>query len=90
MADAEENNEKKPSHTLADHLYGQNIVHEHDEFSDHDHDHDYDYEDDDVPPEQNPLWRQEMCRSPQSASTSARRARRSFFRACTCAASPRI
>jgi ethanolamine utilization protein EutA len=59
MSDAEEKNEKKPSHTLADHLYGQNIVHEHDEFSDHDHDHDYDFEDDDVPPEQNPLWRQD-------------------------------
>jgi ethanolamine utilization protein EutA len=56
---AEENNEKKPSHTLADHLYGQDVVHEHDEFSDHDHDHDYDYEDDDVPLEQNPLWRQD-------------------------------
>src|ERR1700689_2175324 len=55
MSDPEE---KKPGgHTLADHLYGQNIVHEHDEDSDHDHDHDYDFENDDVPLEDNPLWR---------------------------------
>ena len=33
---------KTGGHTLADHLYGQNIVHEHGEDSDHDHDHDYD------------------------------------------------
>jgi ethanolamine utilization protein EutA len=52
--------EKKGSHTLADHLYGQNIVHEHDEDSDHDHDHDYGFENDDVPLEDNPLWRQDF------------------------------
>jgi ethanolamine utilization protein EutA len=50
---------KTGAHTLADHLYGQNIVHEHDEDSDHDHDHDYDFENDDVPLEDNPLWRQD-------------------------------
>src|SRR5579862_6266666 len=50
---------KTGAHTLADHLYGQNIVHRHDEDSDHDHDHDYDFENDDVPLEDNPLWRQD-------------------------------
>src|ERR1700722_15302048 len=50
---------KTGGHTLADHLYGQNIVHEHGEDSDHDHDHDYDFENDDVPLEDNPLWRQD-------------------------------
>jgi ethanolamine utilization protein EutA (predicted chaperonin) len=58
MSDQED---KKPGgHTLGDHLYGQNIVHEHDDDSDHDHDHDYDFEDDDVPLEDNPLWRQDF------------------------------
>src|SRR5271169_958086 len=57
MSDPEE---KKPGgHTLTDHLYGQNIVHAHDEDTDHDHDHDYDFENDDVPLEDNPLWRQD-------------------------------
>ncbi len=58
MADSGEN--KKKRHTLNDHLFGQNIVHEHDEDSDHDHDHDYDFENDDVPLEDNPLWRQDF------------------------------
>ncbi len=44
-------------HTLADHLYGRDVVHRHDEFSDHDHDHDFDG--DDGPLEDNPLWRQD-------------------------------
>src|SRR5690349_16922497 len=57
MSDAEE---KKPTgHTLADHVYGQNLVHQHGEDSDHDHDHDYDFENDEVPLEDNPLWRQD-------------------------------
>lgn len=60
MSDAEDKKDNKPEgHTLADHLYGQNIVHEHDEYSDHDHDHDYDFENDEVPLEDNPLWRQD-------------------------------
>ena len=56
MAEAEDG---KPSggHNLADHLYGENIVHEHDEYSDHDHDH-FDF-DDDGPLEQNPIWQQD-------------------------------
>src|SRR6202167_4135570 len=58
MSDPEE--KKTGAHTLADHLYGQNIVHQHDEDSDHDHDHDYDFENDDVPLEDNPLWRQDF------------------------------
>ncbi len=38
MSDEED---KKPGgHTLTDHIYGQNLAHEHDEYSDHDHDHD--------------------------------------------------
>ena len=60
MADTEDKNEKKPGgHNLSDHLYGQNLVHEHDEDTDHDHDHDYDFENDEVPLEDNPLWRQD-------------------------------
>jgi ethanolamine utilization protein EutA len=56
MSDEED---KKPGgHTLTDHIYGQNLAHEHDEYSDHDHDHD-DYGDDDGPIEDNPLWRQD-------------------------------
>ena len=55
MADGED---KKPAgHTLTDHLYGQNLVHEHGDDADHDHDHDFD--DDDGPLEDNPLWRQD-------------------------------
>ncbi len=55
MADAED---KKPQgHSLTDHLYGENIVHEHDEYSDHDHDH-FEF-DDDGPIEQNPIWMQD-------------------------------
>src|ERR1051326_6244860 len=58
MSDAEEN--KKPTaHTLADRVYGQNLAHEHGEDSDHDHEHDYDVENDEVPLEDNPLWRQD-------------------------------
>src|ERR1700726_146177 len=57
MSDPEE--KKSGGHTLADHLYGQNIVHEHGADSDHDHDHDYDFENDDVPLQDNPLWRQD-------------------------------
>jgi ethanolamine utilization protein EutA len=52
---ADEEKEKK-SHTLADHLYGRNVVHRHGDDSDHDHDHDFD---DDGPLEDNPLWRQD-------------------------------
>src|ERR1700752_9259 len=56
MSDPED---KKKGHTLADHVYGQNLVHVHDDDSDHDHDHDYDFENDEVPLEDNPLWRQD-------------------------------
>jgi ethanolamine utilization protein EutA len=60
MSDADDKRDKKPGgHTLSDHLYGQNLVHAHDEDTDHDHDHDYDFENDDVPLEDNPLWRQD-------------------------------
>src|SRR5499426_3426050 len=56
MADGED---KKPQggHSLADHLYGENVVHEHDEYTDHDHDH-FEF-DDDGPLEQNPIWLQD-------------------------------
>ena len=54
MADDEK---KKTGHTLADHLYGRDVVHVHADDSDHDHDHDFD--DDDGPLEDNPLWRQD-------------------------------
>src|SRR6202050_5540152 len=60
MSDADDNKDKKPGgHTLADHVYGENLVHEHGEDTDHDHDHDYDFENDEVPLEDNPLWRQD-------------------------------
>src|SRR6202451_3113109 len=60
MSDAEDNKDKNPGgHTLADHVYGENLVHEHGEDTDHDHDHDYDFENDEVPLEDNPLWRQD-------------------------------
>src|SRR5882757_3851194 len=50
--------DKKPQgHNLTDHLYGQNIVHEHDEYSDHAHDH-FEF-DEDGPIEQNPIWMQD-------------------------------
>src|SRR5436309_1590088 len=56
MVDADE---KKPAggHNLADHLLGENVVHEHDEYTDHDHDH-FEF-DDDGPLEQNPIWMQD-------------------------------
>src|ERR1700741_5174270 len=44
-------------HTLQDHLYGENLVHEHDEYSDHDHDH-FEF-DNDGPLELNPIWQQD-------------------------------
>ena len=56
MADAE-NKKPQGGHSLTDHLYGENIVHEHDEYSDHDHDH-FEF-DDDGPIEQNPIWLQD-------------------------------
>jgi ethanolamine utilization protein EutA (predicted chaperonin) len=54
---AGEDGKKTGTHTLTDHLYGRDVVHKHDDFSDHDHDHDFD--DDDGPLEDNPLWRQD-------------------------------
>jgi ethanolamine utilization protein EutA (predicted chaperonin) len=53
---ADDKNEKA-AHTLADHVYGRDVVHIHADDSDHDHDHDFD--DDDGPLEDNPLWRQD-------------------------------
>src|SRR5437764_4190088 len=55
MAEAED---KKPGgHNLADHLLGENLAHEHDEYTDHDHDH-FEF-DNDGPIEQNPIWMQD-------------------------------
>src|SRR5215467_1263099 len=54
---AEEDKKPQGGHSLTDHLYGENIVHEHDEYSDHDHDH-FEF-DDDGPIEQNPIWLQD-------------------------------
>ena len=50
-----EEEKPKPTHTLADHLYGREVAHVHGEDADHDHDHDFD----DVPAEDNPLWQQD-------------------------------
>ena len=52
-----ENDQNKPAHTLADHLYGRDVVHVHDDDTDHDHDHDIDAADGRL--EDNPLWRQD-------------------------------
>src|SRR5712692_9526018 len=49
--------DKKPSHTLSDHLLGQDFVHEHDGDADHDHDH-FDL-DVDERLEDNPIWIQD-------------------------------
>ena len=49
--------DKKSGHTLADHVLGQDFVHEHDGDADHDHDH---FERDaDAPLEENPIWIQD-------------------------------
>src|SRR5947209_2724253 len=54
MADSAD---EKPTHTLADHLLGQDCVHAHDSDADHDHDHfDSDVED---RLEDNPIWIQD-------------------------------
>src|SRR5271166_3178831 len=50
---------KKTGHTLADHLYGRDVVHLHAQDTDHDHDHDHDIDADDGRIEDNPLWRQD-------------------------------
>src|SRR6266480_1736629 len=55
MAEAED--KKSGGHNLADHLLGENLAHEHDEYTDHDHDH-FEF-DDDGPIEQNPIWMQD-------------------------------
>src|SRR3979409_830769 len=59
MADAEDqkDQDEKKSHTLTDHVLGQNFVHEHDGDADHDHDH-FEF-DEDGPLEENPIWIQD-------------------------------
>src|SRR5512133_3826146 len=49
--------DQKRSHTLADHLLGQDVVHDHDGDADHDHDH-FEF-DADGPLEDNPIWIQD-------------------------------
>jgi ethanolamine utilization protein EutA len=51
-----DDNDKKQSHTISDHLLGRDFVHEHDGDADHDHDH---FEDADGPLEENPIWIQD-------------------------------
>src|SRR5712691_10469276 len=51
--------DKKPNHTLSDHLLGQDFVHEHDGDADHDHDHDHFDLDVDERLEDNPIWIQD-------------------------------
>src|SRR6266446_10553879 len=46
--------DRKPSHTVANHLLGQDVVHEHDGDADHDHDH-FEF-DSDERLEENPIW----------------------------------
>ena len=55
-ADTGDKNEAS-GHSLTDHLYGQNFVHEHEGVADHDHDH-FAF-DEDGPLEQNPIWMQD-------------------------------
>jgi ethanolamine utilization protein EutA len=53
---AQDENEKKTSgHSVADHAYGKELIHEHTGDEDHDHDDFFD----DVPLEENPLWIQD-------------------------------
>ncbi len=61
MADADD---KKPQggHSLNDHLYGENIVHEHDEYSDHDHDH-FEFDEDGPRSSTRPTRRQTCIRT---------------------------
>jgi ethanolamine utilization protein EutA (predicted chaperonin) len=49
--------DRKRSHTVADHLLGQDVVHEHDGDADHDHDH-FEF-DSDERLEENPIWIQD-------------------------------
>ena len=49
--------DRRPSHTVADHLLGQDVVHEHDGDADHDHDH-FEF-DSDERLEENPIWIQD-------------------------------
>ena len=56
MADAEDN-KQEGGHSLADHLYGNSLEHEHEGVTDHDHDH-FEF-DDDGPLDQNPIWLQD-------------------------------
>src|SRR6266542_4184797 len=49
--------DQKRSHTLADHLLGQDVVHDHDGDADHDHDH-FEF-DPDARLEDNPIWIQD-------------------------------
>ena len=49
--------DRKPSHTVADHLLGRDVVHEHDGDADHDHDH-FEF-DSDERLEENPIWIQD-------------------------------
>jgi ethanolamine utilization protein EutA len=56
MADADDN-KQEGGHSLADHLYGNSLEHEHEGVTDHDHDH-FDF-DDDGPLDQNPIWLQD-------------------------------
>src|SRR5712675_2287855 len=57
MAEADDPNDKKQSHTLTDHLLGQDVAHAHDGEADHDHDH-FEF-DADGPLEENPIWIQD-------------------------------
>src|SRR3954447_14652161 len=56
MGDAEDN-KQDGGHSLADHLYGNSLEHEHEGVTDHDHDH-FEF-DDDGPLDQNPIWLQD-------------------------------
>src|SRR4051794_7866396 len=56
MADAEDN-KQEGGHSLADHVYGDSLEHEHEGVTDHDHDH-FEF-DDDGPLDQNPIWLQD-------------------------------
>ncbi|MEE8438353.1 MAG: ethanolamine ammonia-lyase reactivating factor EutA [Micropepsaceae bacterium] len=51
----DENEAKVKGHSVADHAYGKDLIHEHSGDEDHDHDEFYD----DVPLEENPLWIQD-------------------------------
>src|ERR1700730_13590626 len=85
MADSDN---KKPGHTLADHLLGQDFVHDHDGDADHDHDH-FDIADE-RPLEENPIWIQDHVTLVTVGIDIGSSGTQVIFSASTCGATGKI